>query len=81
MYDVSEPHHDINPEDIIGIEPNAPISESRDAKWFLDTWRSYLKKKYQDSIRKWDTEIGKCSHKEPHQFSNFCTRDLWLVWV
>ena len=79
-YEVPEPHHDIDPEDIVDIDPNAPRSEDRDAKWFLETWRSYLKKKYKDAIRKWDTETGGGSH-EPHQFSNFCNRDRWLVWV
>jgi hypothetical protein len=83
LYEVPDCHHDIDPDDVDGIEPNGMAGNgglARDAKWFLDTWKLYLKKKYKDAIRKWDTETGGGSH-EPHQFSNFCNRDRWLVWV
>jgi hypothetical protein len=80
MYVVDDCHHDIDPSDVRGIDPNSTGGVTRDAKWFLDTWKVYLKKKYKESIRKWDTETGGGSH-EPQQFSNFCNKDRWLVWV
>jgi hypothetical protein len=73
---------EIDPDDVVGIDPNDLdfARDDRDAKWFLDTWKLYLKKKYKEAIRKWDTETGGGSH-DAHEFSNFCNRDRWLVWV
>ena len=70
--------------DVEGVDPNSyevvSGEPSRDAKWFLDTWRLYLKKKYKDAIKKWDTETGGGSH-DAEEFGNFCGRDRWLTWV
>jgi hypothetical protein len=74
---------DINPEDVDGVDPNdrERLSIPRDGKWFLDTWRYYLKRKYKSAIGRWDKETGGGSH-EPHEFANFCERgSRWLVWV
>ena len=56
------------------------MTKCRNGQWFLDTWSKYLKKKYQMAIRKWDTVTGGGSH-DPWEFSKFCGRDTWLVWV
>ena len=71
-------------DDIDGVNPNDEdriTQPGRDAKWFLDTWRHYLKRKYKDAIHRWDKETGGGSH-EPYQFANFCDKgNRWLVWV
>jgi hypothetical protein len=73
----------MDPADVDDIDPNDPerIALPRDAQWFLDTWRYYLKKKYKAAIAKWDTETGG-GGKEPAEFANYCdTHSRWLVWV
>jgi len=80
-FDVPMPD-DIDPEDVDGVDPNdeARIAKPRGAKWLLQTWKVYLKKKYKDAIRKWDTMTGGGSH-EPREFCKFCNSDKWLVWI
>ena len=77
--------NDINMEDIENVNPNDEdriTQPGRDAKWFLDTWRHYLKRKYKEAIHQWDKETGRGAH-EPYEFSNFCDKGnkKWLVWV
>jgi hypothetical protein len=75
---------DINEDDIRGIDPNAPerfTMQNRDGKWFLDTWRHYLKRKYKNAIGRWDKETGG-GGREPSDFADYCDRSSrWLVWV
>lgn len=81
-FEVEVPHK-INPDDIEGIDPNDDqrICMPRDGKWFLNTWRHYLRKKYKDAIGRWDKDTGG-GGREPSDFADFCQRDSrWMVWV
>ena len=58
---------DINPADVQGIDPNAIdrfAKENRDGKWFLDTWKHYLKRKDKSAIgrcvsfERWFRKVG-----------------------
>jgi hypothetical protein len=69
-------------DDIKNCDPNdiARIDLERSAEWFLSTWKTYIKPKYKLAISRWDKLTGGgCS--EPHQFSNFCGNNKWLVWI
>jgi hypothetical protein len=73
----------MDPDDVDGWDPNDAkrVAIDRDHKWFWDTWRYYLRKKYKIAIKRWDKETGGGMHL-PHQFSNFCDPGCrWLVWV
>merc|ERR1712232_991393 len=47
---------------------------------FLNVWKSYVKKKYRESIRRWDTETG-LGGGDHSLFGNFCKNDRWLSWI
>jgi hypothetical protein len=69
-------------DDIKNCDPNdiLRIDLQRPPEWFLSTWKTYIKPKYKLAISRWDklTGGGCC---EPHEFSNFCGNNKWLVWI
>ena len=70
-------------EDVEGVDPNEEerFSIPRDVKWFIQTWKHYLKKKYKTAIGRWDKETGGGS-REPEEFADYCDKSSrWLVWV
>jgi hypothetical protein len=81
---IVEMPHEINPGDVYGIDPNDMdrfAADKRDGKWFLDTWKLYLKRKYKNAIGRWDKETGGGS-RDPAAFADYCERgSRWLVWV
>ena len=69
--------------DVEGIDPNEEerYSIPREPKWFINTWKHYLKKKYKAAIGRWDKETGGGS-REPEEFADYCDKNSrWLVWV
>ena len=60
-----------NPNDTERIVENAG---KNDEEWFLNIWRTYVKKKYRESINRWDnkTDIGS---GDSSLFGNFCKND------
>jgi hypothetical protein len=69
-------------DDIKNCDPNdiVRIDLQRSGEWFLSTWKTYIKPKYKLAISRWDklTGGGCC---EPHEFSNFCGNNQWMVWI
>ena len=68
---------DVNPNDRERIIKNA---KKHDAKWLINVWKTYVKKKYRESIKRWETGTG-LGGGDHSLFGNFCKNDRWLSWI
>ena len=75
LFIVDQPDN-IKEEDIVKCDPNdfAHIGITRDASWFINTWKTYVKPKFKIAIGKWEKDTGGGS-SEDNEFLNFCLRD------
>mmetsp|Transcript_121592 Transcript_121592/g.349491 ORF Transcript_121592/g.349491 Transcript_121592/m.349491 type:complete len:342 (-) Transcript_121592:231-1256(-) len=74
---------DIEEEELSQWDPNDPriFEVDRDATWLLETWKTYVKRKYKSVLDRWNKETGG-GNGQPWSFVNYCDKDArWLVLV
>jgi hypothetical protein len=86
-YRPPQPDHslfgDIDPNEYKQWDPNDPklFEVTRDASWLLDTWRTYVKRKYKSALDRWNKNTGNGAG-HAWSFVNYCEQDSrWLVMV
>jgi hypothetical protein len=56
------------------------IKLKRSGKWFWETWRDYIRKRYRESLGRFSQVTGG-GGGGPSNFQNFCNGDKWVAWV
>ena len=83
----------VRDEDLENIDPNdrlwiMELKDSHTAKWFLETWKLYVKPKYNDANKMWWKKTGtgfegaqSGEDDYHHKFGDYCGAFKWISWI